>query len=193
MAGRAIAGIGLGIVFLPLLALLMTGFGISQFATQLFSGQFIDAMAMYATAGINSMIAPLFGANHVSVIEGLGADPLFMWGFFTFFSGALVIWAVAGLWAGAIERSPTRGLLVGLGIWLGWLIITLIFWFVNPVFMSIPGNDFQTMMVFALDPMFYSGGAAIGIIDLLLAQILTLIVVVVVAALAGAITKSEEF
>ncbi|NVM56305.1 MAG: hypothetical protein HWN66_21590, partial [Candidatus Helarchaeota archaeon] len=76
-------------------------------------------------------------------------------------------WTVMGMWAGAIERNPMRGLGVGAGIWLGWFILELIYL------------------------------AITGFINLFLGffliQWFSLIIVILAAVVFGALTKSEEF
>jgi hypothetical protein len=180
MAARAIVGILLGILFVPVLFLILLSIGdfnvfsnwIWQVTTNL-----QGFLYGWMTAGIQSTVAPLLGTN--SLIEGFGTGTL-LEGFLPLFAGSLVTWAVVGMWAGAIERSPGRGIGVGVGVWLAWLIIMLIGMYMIPE------------IALFLAGLFLSLGF-LTVIDLLLAMLLPLIVVIVVAVIFGAMTKSEEF
>jgi hypothetical protein len=171
MAARAIVGIILGILFAPVIFILLTTISYSsEFANwfwSLFQGNFTDFAMDWVYAGGASMVAPLMPSMTYlySLIEGFGAGSL-LTQFLPNYLPGLVTWTIIGMWAGAIERSAGRGIGVGAGIWLGWLIIEL-------VFSAVKG--------------------LIGIfIDVLLAQLLTLLVVILVAAIFGAMTRSEE-
>lgn len=85
-----------------------------------------------------------------------------------FFGVSMVVCIVIGMWAGAIERSPGRGIGVGVGIWLGWFIIALIF-------VLAMGGDIVLFLNGLVDAWF-------GVV-----------LIIVAAAVFGAITKSEEF
>ena len=100
-----------------------------------------------------------------SLIEGFGPGSLLA-GFIPMYIAGLVTWGITGVWAGAIERSAGRGIGVGVGIWLGWMIIELI-----------------SLAVMNLIGFF---------LNYLLAQLFTAIIVIVVAAIFGAMTRSEE-
>ncbi len=87
--------------------------------------------------------------------------------FMSTFALVMFTWIIIGMWAGSIERSAGRGVGVAAGIWLGWLIIYVI--------------------VLAV-----MGGLG-GILTMLEWTFFTLILAIIMAALFGAITKSEEF
>ncbi|MHA1276578.1 MAG: hypothetical protein ACTSQ8_05280 [Candidatus Helarchaeota archaeon] len=97
------------------------------------------------------------------VITGVMSFDLFM----STFALTMFTWVIIGMWAGAIERSAGRGIGVAAGIWLGWMIINLII-------MAATGTI--SLFLGMLEATFY-----------------TLIIVILVAAIFGAITKSEEF
>jgi len=188
MAARAIVGIALGFLFAPVIYILLflNGILFQQWFWILFKdGNFTDFAMTWAALGVNSTIAPIWGPSATtigdnSLINGIGPGSLLA-GFLPLFGVTLVTWAIIGVWAGAIERSPGRGIGVGIGCWIGWLIVALILWFVNPV---IAGTEFQKgMLSLGIDNIGY----------LILSQVLTAVVVIAVAAIFGALTKSEEF
>jgi hypothetical protein len=170
MAARAIVGIVLGILFAPVIFILLTTISYSsEFANwfwSLFQGDFTNFAISWIYAGGSSMVAPIMPSIYpYSLIEGFGAGSL-LTQFLPSYLPGLVTWAIMGMWAGAIERSAGRGIGVGAGIWLGMLIIEIIF----------------SIIV-----------GSIGLfVDVLLAELLTLLVVILVAAIFGAMTRSEE-
>ena len=173
MAARAIVGIALGMLFAPIAWMLLVSINQTMGSPNVFSdwwwtlfgsGDFTGWIQSYLLYGTISMYAPLTGAT--SLIEGFGGGSLLTI-FWPLWGAACVTWVIVGMWAGAIERSPGRGIGVGAGIWLGWVIIEVIY-------AAILGT--------------------IGTIGtMLLNQVLTLILVIIVAAVFGAMTKSEEF
>jgi hypothetical protein len=181
MAARAIIGILLGILMVPIIwmilysiwfAGLFTGLGapvlytpFSDWFWSLFGyGDFVGFLDKFVTAGQGALIAPLWGSG--SLIEGFGAGAL-LTDWLPMYTPALLSFGIAGMWAGAIERSAGRGIGVAVGIWAGWIIIIIIMMFIN--------------------------GMASAILSLLEASLLTLIVAILAAAIFGAMTKSEEF
>jgi hypothetical protein len=198
MAARAIIGIAIGFLFAPVIFLLLytnammpTSFS-SWFWSLFHDADFTGFATTWASAGISSTFAPLWGptATYIgnnSLISGFGAGsllgttgPMFP-GFLPAWGPGMIVWAIVGVWAGAIERSPGRAIGVGVGCWLGWLIVAILLWFINPTISMIP---FQTIL----------GMEGITtILLLILTPILTVVVVIVVAAIFGALTKSEEF
>ena len=171
MAARAIIGIALGILFAPVIWMLLAsiasaGYFASWFWS-LFGGNFGYFMGQWINAGMKSMVAPIMpsGMFPNSLIEGFGPGSLLA-GFIPMYIAGLVTWGITGVWAGAIERSAGRGIGVGVGIWLGWMIIELI-----------------SLAVMNLIGFF---------LNYLLAQLFTAIIVIVVAAIFGAMTRSEE-
>lgn len=171
MAARAIVGIALGILFVPVIWMLLISITVSGYVAfwfwSLFQGNFNNFLLMYVTGGMQSMSAPIMPGLSFphSLIEGFGTDSFFT-GFLHTYLAALVTWTIIGAWAGAIERSAVRGIGVGAGIWLGWLIIEMIY--------ELALGSFSFFLT------------------LLVAQLLTVIVVIVVAAIFGAMTKSSE-
>ncbi len=184
MAARAIVGILLGIIFAPVLWLVLIIYpamlsvssiiGFPEFIslvpesipvdfstwllsiTSDFTGAFLTG---YINAGMLSLNAPLIDIFVGPTVTISNWIPLF--------GAACITWIVVGIWAGAIERSPGRGIGVGIGVWLGWLIIEIIWLAINGL---------------------------IGLIGLLLYwQWFTAVLVIATAAIFGAITKSEEF
>ena len=173
MAARAIIGIAIGILFAPIIYMLLFGIAFigsgwtpfSEWWWTLFgSGDFMTWINDWMMWGQLSMVAPIMGAG--GLIEGFGAGAL-LTDFAAFYAPALFTWAIVGMWAGAIERSPGRGIGVAVGVWLGWFIIILI--------------------------MMLIGGGIGGLVDFLLASLLTLIVAILAGLVFGAMTKSEEF
>ena len=171
MAARAIIGIALGIIFAPVIFLLIYSVGQPTAFSTWFWSMMSDISTFFTNwmgYGAQSMAAPIM-QNALfpnSLIEGFGAGSL-LTGFLPAYAPALVTWTILGAWAGAIERSPGRGVGVGAGIWIGWLIIEVIY-----------------MLIYGLTAF---------LVDALIAQLLTLIVVILVALVFGAMTKSEEF
>ncbi|HUX98923.1 MAG TPA: hypothetical protein VMV49_05175 [Candidatus Deferrimicrobium sp.] len=178
MAARAIIGILLGILFLPVFYLLLYASGSnfsSWFWTLFGSGDFMGFMEGWMQAGALSTIAPLVGTY--GLIPALGAGSSLLGMYLPMFGTTFAVWAMIGAWSGAIERSAGRGIGVAVGIWLGWFIITMILYFVDPI-MPV------ALLVMYMIP---------NIMQLILAQILPLIMAILVAAIFGAMTKSEEF
>ena len=171
MAKRAIVGIVLGILFTPVVCILLitlTYYTVfSNWFWSLLQGDFINFAETWVLAGRASMVAPIFSSTSfpVSIVYGFGEGSL-LTEFLPLYLAGLATWVIVGMWAGAIERNAGRGVGIGAGIWLGWLIIEL-------VYMAIIGT--------------------IGLfVDWVLAQLLTLLVVILVAAIFGAMTRSEE-
>jgi hypothetical protein len=181
MAARAIIGILLGILFVPVIYMLLWSYGSylgTDFATwfwKLFGdGNFVGFMEQWVQTGAMSTVAPLIGP--AGLITAFGAGSSLLGSYIPFFGVTLAIWAMVGAWSGAIERSPGRGIGVAVGIWLGWFIITLIMYFIDV-------NMVVLMSIFGIST----------VMDLILGQLLPLIVGILVAAIFGAMTKSEEF
>jgi len=171
MAARAIVGIALGILFVPVICILLTTLTyytvFSNWFWSLLQGDFANFAETWILAGRASMVAPIISSTKfpISLVYGFGSGSL-LTEFLPLYLPGLVTWAIMGAWAGAIERSAKRGIGVGAGIWLGWLIIEIIYMAVV--------------------------GALTLALDWLLGELLTLAVVIVVAAIFGAMTKSEE-
>jgi hypothetical protein len=171
MAARAIVGLILGILFVPVIFILLKTIGDSDafqyLFWSLFQGYFTEFAVEWTQAGGASMVAPIMPSMTYpySLVEGFGAGWL-LTEFVPMYLPGLVTWAIIGMWAGAIERSAGRGIGVGVGIWLGWLIIETIYMAVT-----------STLGYF---------------VDAVLAQLLTLLVVILIAAIFGAMTRSEE-
>jgi hypothetical protein len=167
MAARAIVGIALGMLFLPVIVLFLNG----DFYTWITSitSNFNGFLNQYITAGIGTPILfptpSVDGALTVDLI-GLFTIPLYtlsVW--LPIFAINIIAWVIIGMWAGAVERSAGRGIGVAVGIWLGWIIIEVI------------------MMAMA---------GLIGIIlSLIMVQWFSLVIAIIFAAIFGAITKSE--
>ena len=168
MAARAIIGIALGILFAPIIAMLLLTIGysytFSSFFWGLFGGDFMGGLNLYLYSGLIAMEAPIIGSG--GLIDGLGSGSL-LTDFLPNYLPSLFTFGILGMWAGAIERSPGRGAGVAAGIWIGWMIIGIIFFLVV--------------------------GVAAIIVDWLLACLLTLIVAVLAGVIVGVMTKSEEF
>ncbi|NVM29045.1 MAG: hypothetical protein HWN65_09380 [Candidatus Helarchaeota archaeon] len=177
MAARAIIGILLGVLFAPVVYLLLVSIGDPTAFSNWFwsmTSDFNTFLSSWVNAGVNSTIAPLATtvSHPYSLILGFGPTYGILSEWIPTYAPALITWALVGAWAGAIERSAGRGLGVGIGCWLGWLIIGLLVFFIAP-----------TIIV----PLI------VGFVDLLLGMLMTAIVVLVVAVIFGAMTKSEEF
>jgi len=155
MAARAIVGIALGMLFLPVIFLFLNGI----------FWPWITSI----TIDFNTFLSTYIGAGGATMeIDLIGLFTIYnlpMW--LSVFAVNIVIWAIIGMWAGAVERSAGRGIGVAVGIWLGWLIIELIM-------MAISG-----FIVFFL--------------DMLMVQWFSVVIAIIFAAIFGAITKSEEF
>jgi hypothetical protein len=164
-------GIALGMLFAPviylLLATIQTPTIFSNWFWSLAHGDFTTFLTSWVNAGYQSMEAPIVSSVIFpnSLISGFGPGSLLASWLPTYLAG-IITWMIVGVWAGAIERSAGRGIGVGVGIWLGWLIIEIIY--------------FLVVGAFAL------------FFESLLADLLTVIVVIVVAAIFGAMTRSEE-
>lgn len=178
MAARAIVGIALGILFAPVIYILLITISYSTFfsswLSSLIHGDFTSFFGLWVYGGTYSMQAPIMSSTTfpISMIWGFGPGSLLsVW--LPIYIAGLVTWTIIGAWAGAIERSAGKGIGVGVGIWLGWLIIELIVMAMGGIFMILPDISY--------------------FLDYLLADLLTVIVVIVVAAIFGAMTKSEEF
>lgn len=174
MAARAIVGILLGILFAPVLFLLLASIGDNTaFATWFWSmtSDLTSFLTGWMGAGVESGIAPLFQSLSYpnGLIEAFGPGVSLLSNWIPTYAPALITWVVIGAWAGSVERSAGRGIGVGIGIWLGWLIIGIIGGLVMPL---------------VINPI---------ILDVILGMLLTAIVVIIVAAIFGAMTKSEEF
>ena len=174
MAARAIVGILLGILFAPVLFLLLASIGNNTLLANWFwsmTSDFTLFITSWMGAGVNSGIAPLFQSLSYpnGLIEAFGPSVSLFSNWIPTYAPAIITWVVMGAWAGSIERSPGRGIGVGIGIWLGWLIIAIIGGFIMPL---------------VFNPL---------ILDVVLGMLLTAIVVIIVAAIFGAMTKSEEF
>jgi hypothetical protein len=117
MAGRAIAGIALGMLFLPVIVLFLNG----NFYTWITSitVDFNTFLNGYLFAGVG-----LTGALTVDLISLFTTTTLPIW--LSVFAINIIAWVIIGMWSGAVERSAGRGIGVAVGIWLGWLIIELI-------------------------------------------------------------------
>jgi ABC-type glycerol-3-phosphate transport system permease component len=174
MAARTIVGIVLGILFVPVIWIFLTTIAspssINSFqywVWSLLEGNFTSFLGQWVDAGMRSMVVPLMpsGMFPNSLIEGFGPGSLLA-GFIPMYKAGLITWVVIGMWVGAIERRADRAIGAGVGIWLGWLIIELVFLAVQ--------------------------GTVASFLDWLLAQLLTLIIVIVVAIIFGAMTKSEK-
>ena len=114
MAARAIVGIALGMLFLPVILLFMDGalwFWLTSITTN-----FNFFLNFYVTFGSYAMTVPL--------IDLFTTDTLPMW--LAAYALPIICWAIIGMWSGAVERSAGRGIGVAVGIWLGWLIVELI-------------------------------------------------------------------
>lgn len=164
MAARAIVGIALGIFFAPILYFLATGVLMLWF-------QSISNIQLWTIAwmagGLTSAYAPMMGLFDGSITIDL---------FLMLFAVGMIVWIMIGMWAGAIERSAKRGIGVALGVWLGWLIIGIIGLYM------IPEVAAALLLLGITD-----------IVSLLLGMLWNLILVILIAAMFGAITKSEEF
>jgi len=168
MAARAIVGIALGMLFAPVIYLLVIGAQFPAFFSTPetyflnwitgITTDFNNFLMSYASAGMFALQVPLISL--FSPLLGLG-----QW--LSWFIAGMITWAIIGMWAGAIERSAGRGIGVAVGVWLGWIIIELIF-------MAVTGS-IALFLAALLDQWF---GVVIAIIF---------------AAIFGAITKSEEF
>jgi len=178
MAARAIVGIILGILFTPVIFILLTTISYSsEFANwfwSLLNGNLTGFMSQWVNDGMNSMVAPILPSLlfQNSLIEGIFTSAIMpsaslLAGFLPSYLAGLITWTIVGVWAGAVERSAKRAISVGAGVWLGWLIIELIF-----------------LAVTDMVGLFFNW---------LLAQLLTLMVVILIAAIFGAMTRSEEF
>ena len=173
MAARAIVGILIGILFAPVIYILLMSIATpTAFSTWFWSmlSDFTGFITTWMNSGIDSTVAPLisYGAyTGTSLIDGFGPTYGLLAEWLPTYAPALITWTVIGAWSGAIERSAGRGIGVGVGCWLGWLIIGVI----------------GVLLI----------GLPIAILDLIIAQLMTVIVVIVVAAIFGAMTKSEEF
>jgi hypothetical protein len=160
MAARAIVGIALGIFFAPILYFLLNGTFMTWLG--LITVDFNSWGYMWLTGGAASMAAPITGVITGAISFSNFLDPT-LWPYIF----AMFTWIIIGMWAGSIERSAGRGVGVAAGIWLGWMIITLIL-------MAVAGT--------------------IGLfLAFLEATFFTLLLAIIMAALFGAITKSEEF
>jgi hypothetical protein len=179
MAARAIVGIALGILFAPVIYILLqtlsyyTAF--SGWFGSLLNGDFTTFFSNWILGGVWSMQAPIMSSASfpVSMIWGFGPTGSLLSAWLPMYLAGLVTWTIIGAWAGAIERSAGRGIGVGVGIWLGWLIIEIIVMALGGITFYLPGISY--------------------LVEYLLANLLTVIVVIVVAAIFGAMTKSEEF
>ncbi|TFG04427.1 MAG: hypothetical protein EU536_04665 [Promethearchaeota archaeon] len=160
IAARAIIGIALGMLFAPVLYLLLISFGTTGFTDWFFliTTDFTTFLTSYVAVGSACMTVPLIA---LFTTYTLGT-------WLGFFGVSMVVCIVIGMWAGAIERSPGRGIGVGVGIWLGWFIIALIF-------VLAMGGDIVLFLNGLVDAWF-------GVV-----------LIIVAAAVFGAITKSEEF
>jgi len=115
MAARAIVGIALGMLFLPVIVLFLDGsfWGWITSITVNFN-VFLNTYLVFGATTLTIPLITLFGpALNLSTFLFVYAVPM-------------VAWAIIGMWAGAIERSAGRGIGVAVGVWLGWLIIELI-------------------------------------------------------------------
>ena len=115
MAARAIVGIALGMLFLPVIFLFLDG-GFWTWITSI-TVDFNGFLMIYANAGTNTLVIPLID---------LFTPALTLPDFLYYYAFSIITWAIIGMWAGAIERSAGRGIGVAVGIWLGWLIIQII-------------------------------------------------------------------
>ncbi|MHA1263844.1 MAG: hypothetical protein ACTSRS_01290 [Candidatus Helarchaeota archaeon] len=170
MAARAIVGIALGMLFAPVLYIFLTSLqpGVlyatvdTTFTdwflsiTSDFTGSFLSG---YITAGQSMMMCDLI--TLFSPATGLAT-------WLAWFGPAIMTWVVVGMWAGAIERSPGRGIGVGIGCWLGWALVSMIYLLILGAPITLALGAFLTGWFAA-------------------------VIVIVVAAIFGAITKSEEF
>jgi hypothetical protein len=169
MAARAIVGIALGILFAPVLYLFLTSLqpGVTMavidttFTDWLLS--YTDFTGSFLTGYINAGQMCVMGDLITLFAPGVGLATWLAW-----FGPGLMCWAIIGMWAGAIERSPGRGIGVGIGAWLGWALISMIYLLILGAPITIALGAFITGWF-------------------------TAVVVVIFAAIFGAITKSEEF
>jgi hypothetical protein len=156
LAGRAIAGIALGMLFLPVILI----FSFGSF------WPWITSITVDFNAFIMTYVGAGMGALNVPLLDLF--TPLYTintW--LAAFAISIIAWAIIGMWAGAIERSAGRGIGVAVGIWLGWLIIQIIY-----------------LAVMGIIAVF---------LNALLAEWFSLVIAIIFAAIFGAITKSEEF
>ncbi|MDD1777432.1 MAG: hypothetical protein LUQ65_04625 [Candidatus Helarchaeota archaeon] len=113
MAARAIIGIALGMLFLPIIYMFLDGI----FWTWLtYYDNFEYFLKFFTGNSAYAMTIPL--------IDLFTTDTLPTW--LSTYGFGIICWAIMGIWAGAIERSVKRGIGVVAGIWLGWLIIRII-------------------------------------------------------------------
>jgi hypothetical protein len=159
MAARAIVGIALGMLFLPVIYLFAYG-SFWPWITSI--ADFNPFLVSYIGSGVTTMIIPLIG-----LFDGTYTIDVFL----MVFAISIMAWTIIGMWAGAIERSPGRGIGVAVGIWLGWLIIQIIVMVIDPTIL----------------------GPITGFLDYILAEWFALVIAIIFAAIFGAMTKSEEF
>lgn len=139
MAKRAIIGIALGILFAPVIYMMLSG--LFMMWISIITVDFTSFAQFYALTGGMSMTAPI-----ISVIDGSLTFDLFM----SVYILGMFTWVIIGMWAGAIERSAGRGVGVAAGIWLGWLIIELIMMAIMgglSVFLDMILETFYTLLI----------------------------------------------
>jgi hypothetical protein len=173
MAARAIVGIALGMLFLPVIWLLLVASQFPIIPLPLSPGpdltfwnwitsittNFNGFLTSYLAAGMGALTTPLIT---LFVLPGMTIANYLSW-----FAAGIITWAIIGMWAGAVERSAGRGIGVAVGIWLGWVIIEIIYW-------AISGS--LTILIAAIMDQWFG-----------------LVIAIIAAAIFGAITKSEEF
>ena len=167
MAARAIVGILLGILAVPILWLMMVS---SQFPLMETANPALWSWMTSITTDfnlfLNTYIASGIGALQLPLIT-LFSPAITISQWLSWFAAAMIVWLIIGMWAGAIERSPGRAIGVAVGVWLGWLIIEIIW---------------LAMM----------GGLGL-ILAAILDQWFALVIAIIAAAVVGAMCKSEEF